>query len=144
MVSYGLLGTGTVIAVEVLVHGSRRCRVHPVLRIRDVYSESRTKFFHPGSEFFHPGSRIQGRKDSGSQIPHHRILVFLTQKSVSKLLEKLSEMFILDLDPDFFPTRIQGSKTGFLIRIGSVFNPVSGSGSGIRIRIQEGKNDPQK
>jgi hypothetical protein len=34
------------------------------------------------------------------------------------------------------------------IRIGSVFNRASGSGSGsvfvIRIRIQEGKNDPQK
>jgi hypothetical protein len=29
-------------------------------------------------------------------------------------------------------------------RIGSGFNQVSGSGYGIRIRIQEGKNDPQK
>ncbi len=39
-------------------------------------------------------------------------------------------------------------KEGFRIRIriGSEFNQVSGSGSvfGIRIRIQEGKNDPQK
>ncbi len=32
----------------------------------------------------------------------------------------------------------------FRIRIGSGFNQVSGSGFGIRIRIQEGKNDPQK
>ena len=32
----------------------------------------------------------------------------------------------------------------FRIRIGSEFNQVSGSGFGIRIRTQEGKNDPQK
>jgi hypothetical protein len=31
----------------------------------------------------------------------------------------------------------------FLQCFGSGFNQVSGSGSGIRIRIQEGKNDPQ-
>jgi hypothetical protein len=30
------------------------------------------------------------------------------------------------------------------IRIGSGFNQVSGSGFGIKIRIQEGKNNPQK
>jgi hypothetical protein len=30
------------------------------------------------------------------------------------------------------------------IRIGSGINRVNGSGFGIRIRIQEGKNDPQK
>jgi hypothetical protein len=37
-------------------------------------------------------------------------------------------------------------KSGFRIRIGFGFNRASGSGSvfGIRIRIQEGKNDPQK
>jgi hypothetical protein len=37
-------------------------------------------------------------------------------------------------------------KAGCRIRIGSGFSRVSGSGSvfGIRIRIQEGKNDPQK
>jgi hypothetical protein len=39
-------------------------------------------------------------------------------------------------------------KAGFRIRVrfGSGFNQVSGTGSvfGIRIRIQEGKNDPQK
>jgi hypothetical protein len=43
-------------------------------------------------------------------------------------------IFISVVDPD-----------PYLIRIGSVFNRASGSGSvfGIRIRIQEGKNDPQ-
>ncbi len=30
------------------------------------------------------------------------------------------------------------------IRIGSGFNQISGSGSGFGIRIQKGKNDPQK
>jgi hypothetical protein len=35
------------------------CSDKAVLRSRDVY---------PGSKFFHPGSRIQGKKDSGSQI----------------------------------------------------------------------------
>jgi hypothetical protein len=34
--------------------------------------------------------------------------------------------------------------TGLRIRIGSGFIRVNGSGIGIRIRIQEGKNDPQK
>ncbi len=33
---------------------------------------------------------------------------------------------------------------GLWIRIGSVLNRACGSGFGIRIRIQEGKNDPQK
>jgi hypothetical protein len=41
-----------------------------------------------------------------------------------------------------------GSGSGIRIRIGSVFNRVCGSesvfGIRIRIRIQEGKNDPQK
>jgi hypothetical protein len=32
-------------------------------------------------------------------------------------------------------------KAGLWIRIGSGFNRVNGSGFGIRIRIQEGKND---
>jgi hypothetical protein len=52
-----------------------------------------------------PGSRVPKILD-----PHKRIQVFLTQKSVSKLSEKWSRMFILDPDPDFFPSRIQGSK----------------------------------
>jgi hypothetical protein len=120
MVSFGLLGTVTVIAVEVRVHGSRRFRVHPVLRIRDVYPESRTKFFHPGSEF---SIQDQGQKRFRIPAPHHRIIVFLTQKSVSKLLEKCSEMFIPDPDPDFFPFRIQGSKR----------NPNSGSATYVHL-----------
>jgi hypothetical protein len=43
-----------------------------VLRIRDVY---------PGSEFLHPGSRIKRIPD-----PHKRILVFLTLKTVVKMI----------------------------------------------------------
>jgi hypothetical protein len=42
--------------------------------------------------------------------------------------------------------RVRSKKAGLRIRIqiGSGFNRVSGSGFGILIRIQEGKNDPQK
>jgi hypothetical protein len=41
---------------------------------------------------------------------------------------------------------VPNMKAGFRIRIGSGLNQVSESGSviGIQIRIQEGKNDPQK
>jgi hypothetical protein len=47
--------------------------------------------------------------------PHQRIQVFLTLKTVSKLSENLSGMFILD---PVFPSRIQGQKsTRFRIRI---------------------------
>jgi hypothetical protein len=56
-------------------------------------------------------SWIQSQKDSGSRI---RIRVkqfkylFLALKTVSRLSEKWSGIFIQD--PDFFPSRIQGSK----------------------------------
>jgi hypothetical protein len=52
-------------------------------------------------------SWIQGQKDPGSRVkgiadpvPHQRIKVFLTQKTVSKLSEKLFGMYISD--PDIF------------------------------------------
>jgi hypothetical protein len=48
-----------------------------VLRIRDVY---------PGSEFFHPGSRVKKFRIPDPD-PYQRILVFVTQKIVSKLSE---------------------------------------------------------
>jgi hypothetical protein len=59
---------------------------------------------------YHPGTRIQGQKVSGSRIriKENFITVFLTLKSVSQLLEKLSKMFIPD--PDLSPSRIQDSK----------------------------------
>ncbi len=55
--------------------------------------------------------------------------------------------FRLNTDPD--PIRIRALFLTqiffvFLIRIGSEFNQVSGSVSGFGIRIQQGKNDPQK
>jgi hypothetical protein len=60
-----------------------------VLRIWNVY---------PGYEFFHPGSKIQGQKDSGSASKN--IYIF-NPKIITKLSEKLSGMFIPDLDLDF-------------------------------------------
>jgi hypothetical protein len=57
--------------------------------------------------------------DFGSEfsVPDQRILVFLTQKNVSMLPEKLSGMFIPDPDPDFFHPgfRIQGSKKHWIL-----------------------------
>ncbi len=73
-----------------------------VLRIRDVY---------PGSEFFHPGSRVKKFRIPDPD-PYQRILVFVTQKIVSKLSEIWSEMFILYQDPDldFLPIPDPGSR----------------------------------
>jgi hypothetical protein len=59
-----------------------------VLRIRDVYS---------GSEFFHPGSRVKKISDPGSESASKNF----RPKTVSKLSEKLSGLFVPD--PDFFP-----------------------------------------
>ncbi len=56
----------------------------------------------------------------------------LLLRSICSILEK-----IINLRIDLTVFRIR-------IRIGSRFNQVSGSVSGIRIRIQEGKNDLQK
>ncbi len=64
----------------------------------------------PDPNFFYPGSRIQGKKNSGSASKN---LSILTQKIVSKLSEIcsgcLSQIWIPD--PDFFLTRIPGSKS---------------------------------
>jgi len=69
------------------------------LRIRYVYPGSRIRiFFYPGSEFF---------PDTGSASKNFSIL---TQKIVSKLSEIWSGLFTPDTDPDFYPSRIQGSK----------------------------------
>jgi hypothetical protein len=60
----------------------------------------------PGSEFFYPESHIPilGQKDPESRIHIKRIKLFLIQKPVSKLSEKLSWKFFPD--PDFFLIRI--------------------------------------
>jgi hypothetical protein len=68
---------------------------------------------NPGSEFFHSGSRIHGQKYSGSRVkkildPASASTFFFTLKTVSKLSEKLCSSRIPD--PDFFLSRIQGSK----------------------------------
>jgi hypothetical protein len=82
-----------------------------VLQIRDV---------SPGSEFFNPGSRTQGRKESrlGSVTKNFSTyILYLTHKSVTKLLEIWKEIFIPDTE--IFPSRIwiQGQKnTGSRIR----------------------------
>ncbi len=50
--------------------------------------------------------------------PHQRILSIVTLKSVSKLSEIWSVLFIPDPDPDFYPSRSRGQKgTGSRIRI---------------------------
>ncbi len=67
-------------------------------------------------------------------------------------LELASERGVLLVQlPQLLPRLVQGSDPDsdwIRIRIGSGFNQVSASGSGsvlgIRIRIQEGKNEPQK
>jgi hypothetical protein len=82
-----------------------------VLRIRDVFIP------YPGFEFFHPGSRVKKISDPD---PHYRIYAFLTQKTVSKLSEKLFGMFIPDPRSGFFPPDpgFMGQKsTGSRIRI---------------------------
>ncbi len=88
------------------------------LRIRDVYPGCRIQTFSipdPVSEFFHPGSRI---RIFPSRIPYPNFSIpdpgsassILTQKIVSKLSEIWSGLFILDPDPEFLPSRFQGSK----------------------------------
>ncbi len=64
------------------------------IKIRDVY---------PGFAFFHPASRIQGRNISGSRIrgSSSKNFSIFNHKTVSKLFEKFSWMFIPD--PNFFP-----------------------------------------
>jgi hypothetical protein len=54
-----------------------------------------------------PVSRVKKIPDSGSASASMNISI-LALKTVSQLSEKLSGMFIPD--PDFFPSRIQGSK----------------------------------
>jgi hypothetical protein len=49
----------------------------------------------PGSDFFHPGSRIRIKE-----------FKYFSPKNGSKLSEILSGLFILDPDPDFYPSRI--------------------------------------
>jgi hypothetical protein len=70
---------------------------------------------------------------SPSGLEHHR--VFLSQ-GLSTFPILTASFYMAQLSPGLW----------IRIRIGSLFNRVCGSGSvfGIRIRIQEGKNDPQK
>ncbi len=66
-----------------------------MLRIWTVY---------PGSEIFYPGSRAKKIPDP-SYVSASKNLTILTLKTVSKLPEKLSGMFIPD--PDFSPSLIR-------------------------------------
>ncbi len=74
------------------------------MRIRDVY---------PGTEFFHPGSRVKTIPYPGYRSASKTY--FLNLKSVSKLSEKLSGMFISDPASEFFaiPDPGYGSATLF-------------------------------
>jgi hypothetical protein len=59
------------------------------MRIRSVYTD-------PGSEFLHPGSRVK-RSRIPNPDPHQRIQLFLTQKNVSQLSDKI----IWDVHPGY-------------------------------------------
>ncbi len=69
------------------VYYYRKTILQPVLRIRDVYS---------GYEFFLPGSRLKKIPDPRSASASKNKFKFLNSKTVSKLWEQLSGMFIPD------------------------------------------------
>jgi hypothetical protein len=78
-----------------------RIRIHPVLRIRDVY---------PGSDFFPSRIRTVSIQDPGSASKN---LSILTQKKwflSSRKYDPGCSSRIPDPDADFYPSRIQGSK----------------------------------
>jgi hypothetical protein len=57
----------------------------------------------PGYEFFYPGADPRSKRFRIPEPdPHQRIYVFLALKTVSKLSEKLSGMFIPDPRSGFF------------------------------------------
>jgi hypothetical protein len=86
----------------ILLSFKSACICLPVLRIRDVYPESRSKFFP---------SRIQGQKDS-------RIRIRIKELSIVS-----NGMFISDPDLDFLPFPDPGSRG----QKGTVSRPGSGS-----------------
>jgi hypothetical protein len=58
--------------------------------------------FIPDPNFFHPGSRVKMIPDPVSGSASKKLSI-LTQKTVSKLAEIWSRLFIPDPDPDFLP-----------------------------------------
>ncbi len=87
-------------------------------------------------QFTYPQASIRAFQATGEAFS-------LQKRTFSTSKHEISLLFTI-----FVVNFYQGCGSGSGIRIGSVFNRVCGSGSGsvfgIRIRIQEGKNDPQK
>jgi hypothetical protein len=84
------------------------CMYNPITQITEQQC-CESGMFMPdlGSEFFLPGSRVKKIPDPD---PHQRICI-LTQKTVSKLVEKWSWMFIPDPGSGFFSILEPGSAT---------------------------------
>ncbi len=104
-----------------------------MLQIRDF--DPRSEFFHPGSSFFHPGSgffhpgfgfsvldpgskrhRIPEPGSESATLNWPRFKVFLTQKIVTKPGNVIRDVYPVSWipDPNFFPSRIQGSKSHWI------------------------------
>ena len=77
----------------------------PVLRIRDVYPGSRSKFFRSRPD---PRSRVKKIPDPGSASKNWSILN--PKKNCSKLSEIWTGMFSLDPDLDILPIPVPGVK----------------------------------
>ncbi len=78
----------------------------PIHNTASLFQCCGSGMFIPDPNFFHPGSRIRIKE-----------FKFSTQKIVHKLTEIWSGLFIPDPDPDFYPSRIQGSKRHRTIRM---------------------------
>jgi hypothetical protein len=77
---------------------------------KTIIADSGCLYRIPDPNFVHPESRIQDQKDPGPPDRHQRIEVFLTQKTVSMLSEKLSGMVNPDPGSGFFPIPDPGVK----------------------------------
>jgi hypothetical protein len=72
------------------------------------YSVLRIRRFIPDRNLSIPGPGVKNIPDPGSESASKNFLLSVVLTTVYKLSEKLSGIFIPD--PDFFPSRIQGTK----------------------------------